>query len=154
MTWWITFNPSEGNWQEVLDAYKAIYKDKIDFEKTNVHQLINLDPGIFAVHFDSRVYSLFRILVQMGKDSPIGEITHFFHRREYQQRGAQHEHCFFWIKDAPKIGEVDDQVVIDFINQYITCKLPDPATEPEAFKIVQEFQTHKCNRKFIKGDKQ
>ena len=37
-----------------------------------------------------------------------------------------------WVKDAPKYNESPDSVVCDFIDQYISCKLP-----PEDGKLKQ-----------------
>ncbi|KAE8296905.1 hypothetical protein D5F01_LYC03517 [Larimichthys crocea] len=49
-------------------------------------------------------------------------------------------------KDAPEFGDLqDDSVVIKFIDQYITCQMPDPNADPELHKIVSEVQLHSRN---------
>ena len=63
---------------------------------------------------------------------PHGEIVDYAIRIEFQVRGSPHAHCVTWVKDAPKYNESPDSVVCDFIDQYISCKLP-----PEDGKLKQ-----------------
>ena len=39
-------------------------------------------------------------------------------------RGSPHAHCLLWVNDAQKIDQDPDDVVIDFIEKYITATLP------------------------------
>ena len=77
---------------------------------------------------------------------PIGHILNYDNRREFQQRtGLEHAHVQVHIKDAPKIDENNsdhDNEVIDFIDKYITCSLPDKAQYPELFDLVNTVQRH------------
>ena len=58
-------------------------------------------------------------------------------------RGSPHAHCLLWVKDAPKIDQDPDEVVIDFIDKYITATLPnhDHAYEKDR-KIMENLQKH------------
>ena len=76
---------------------------------------------------------------------PIGEVEDYFYRVEFQARGSPHIHLLVWIKDAPEFGDDDDDKVIKFIDQYITCQMPDPSADPELHKIVSEVQIHSRN---------
>ena len=42
-----------------------------------------------------------RVLV---KGEVLGTVDHFYWKKEYQARGAQHYHVLLWIKDVPVIG--------------------------------------------------
>lgn len=53
----------------------------------------------------------------MSPAQPIGEIADYFYRVEFQQR-------LFWVKDAPKVDEDDDELVTDFVDQYVSCEVP------------------------------
>uniref|UniRef100_A0A1X7VL24 Helitron helicase-like domain-containing protein n=1 Tax=Amphimedon queenslandica TaxID=400682 RepID=A0A1X7VL24_AMPQE len=45
-------------------------------------------------------------------------------RVEFQLRGSLHAHCVLWIKDAPKFGVDPGEKVCEFIDKYISCKVP------------------------------
>ena len=57
--------------------------------------------------------------------NPIGCVTEYVIRIEFQARGSPHAHTLFWIKDAPKLGYSDDEDVKSFIDNYVMCSLPD-----------------------------
>ena len=46
------------------------------------------------------------------------------------------------IVDAPKIDENEDSEVVEFIDKYITCALPDATKYPEMSNLVKKVQTH------------
>lgn len=60
----------------------------------------------------------------MSNVSPLGSISDWFYRVEYQQRGSPHIHMLLWIKNAPLFGINDDNEVISFIGSIITCQKP------------------------------
>ena len=51
-------------------------------------------------------------------------------------------HAPIHIVDAPKIGENEDREVVEFIDKYITCALPDETKYPEISNLVKKLQTH------------
>ena len=76
----------------------------------------------------------------MSPCNPIGKITDYYYRVEFQQRGSPHIHCLFWIEDAPVIDKNTDEEVVEFIDKYVTCELP---TQDETLlDIVTSVQTH------------
>ena len=56
---------------------------------------------------------------------PIGQILNFDDWREFQIRGTEHMHAPIHIGDVPKIDGNEDSEVVEFIDKYITCTLPD-----------------------------
>ena len=50
-------------------------------------------------------------------------------------------HAPIHVVDAPKIDENNDSDVIEFIDKYITCALPDEEKYPEMNKLVRKVQT-------------
>ena len=42
------------------------------------------------------------------------------------------------IVDVPKIGEDEDSNVVEFIDKYITCALPDEPKYPEMSNLVKK----------------
>ena len=55
---------------------------------------------------------------------PIGNVTDYVIKTEFQMRGSPHAHCLLWVRDAPRINEGTDEVVCEFINKYISASPP------------------------------
>ena len=56
--------------------------------------------------------------------------------------GTEHMHAPIHIVGTPNIDENKDSEVVEFINQYITCALPDVTKYPEMSNLVKKVQTH------------
>lgn len=81
------------------------------------------NPVTAARHFQYRIDTFFQDFLK-SKHKPLGELTDYAIRIEFQARGSPHAHTLIWIKDAPKYGISSDQEVCDFIDQYISCNIP------------------------------
>ena len=66
-------------------------------------------------------------------------------KKEYQNRGAPHYHVLLWIQDAPVIGIDDADKVLAWIEDRITCKLPDKESDPELHAMVTKQNTNCTN---------
>ena len=66
-------------------------------------------------------------------------------KKEYKNRSAPHYHVLLWIRDAPVIGVDDPDKVLAWIEDRITCKLPDKESDPELHALVTNYQLHKCS---------
>lgn len=69
---------------------------------------------------------------------PLGEIADYAIRIEFQARDS---HCVIWVKDDPKFGIEGNDVVCEFIDQYVTCELP--AEDGKLKELVFLLQNHK-----------
>ena len=87
------------------------------------------------------------------ENGPLGNVTHYCVRCEYQSRGLQHFHLQLWIQNAPIIGENTDEEVSAFIAKYATCRIPDSTLCPTLHKRVQKFQQHRCNDYCLRSKK-
>ena len=47
-----------------------------------------------------------------------------------------------WVKNAPVYGVNTNDEIINFINEHITCQLPDPYINPQLSEFVKKFQMH------------
>ena len=119
------------------DVNKMTWNDKVQYLKRN--------PVTVARQIDHIFNKVFPKMLMSGMH-PIGQILNYDDRREFQQRtGLEHAHVQVHIKDAPKIDENNydhDNEVIDFIDKYITCSLPDKTQHPELFDLVNTVQRH------------
>ena len=73
---------------------------------------------------------------------PTGQILDFDNRRKFENRGIEHTHAPIHIVDALKIDENEDSEVVEFIDKYITCVLPDETKYSEMSNLVKKVQTH------------
>ncbi len=146
-TFFCTFSAAEMRWPEVITAIKAQQGETVNFDELDWSEkceILRSNPVTAMRMFEKRVEALLRDLI-MSPARPIGEVIDFFYRVEFQLRGSPHIHCLFWVKDAPEFEKDQDQDVCDFIDKYISCKLPDPNKDPELHRIVSEVQMHSRN---------
>ena len=79
------------------------------------------------------------------KGHVLGTVSHHFVKKENQARGAPHYHMVLWIEGAPTIGKYAPAVVLKWIQERISCRIPDEATNPELHQLVTRYQMHKCS---------
>uniref|UniRef100_A0A1X7V9W4 Helitron helicase-like domain-containing protein n=1 Tax=Amphimedon queenslandica TaxID=400682 RepID=A0A1X7V9W4_AMPQE len=79
------------------------------------------------------------------KGQVLGQVTEYYYQKEYQARGAPHYHCLIWIANAPVVGQSRAEDVIRFIDERITCHIPNKDTCPELNEVVTRYQLHKCS---------
>ena len=72
-------------------------------------------------------------------------ITNYFWKKKYQAQGAPHYHVLLWVEKAPVIGIDPDNVVLDWIQKRITCRIPDEHSNPDLHRLVRKYQLHKCS---------
>uniref|UniRef100_A0A1X7SQ91 Helitron helicase-like domain-containing protein n=1 Tax=Amphimedon queenslandica TaxID=400682 RepID=A0A1X7SQ91_AMPQE len=65
--------------------------------------------------------------------------------------GAPHYHILLWIENAPVVGIDRPEEVRSFIQNWITCPVPDSNTSPDLIFLVTKYQMHEC-RKYCKGN--
>ena len=59
----------------------------------------------------------------------------------FRPGGSPHAHCVLWIKDAPKYDENSSEDVCEFIDQDITCSIPE--VEGKLKELVLQLQNHR-----------
>ena len=79
------------------------------------------------------------------KGQVLGKVVQFYWKKEYQARGAPHYHVLLWIEGAPVIGESKPEHVITWIEERITCHIPNEKSNPELHRLVTRYQMHKCS---------
>lgn len=132
----MTLSPSEWLWED-LGAYIRRVNGWND-TSLSVSVLIAKDPMSTSRFLDNKFQAMFDFI--NSKDNPIGEVTHYFWRREYQGRGIQHFHLLIWIKDAPIFGESTVEEVSKFILEHVSCKLPNKDISPLLYRRVNTHQ--------------
>ena len=50
-----------------------------------------------------------------------------------------------WIDGAPTVGDDESEVVLRWIQERITCRIPEENSNPELHQLVDKYQRHKCS---------
>ncbi|XP_054287868.1 uncharacterized protein LOC129003595 [Macrosteles quadrilineatus] len=112
-------------------------------EKKQTSEFVAMDP-ISASRF---IHIKFKAMLDfiVSDAAPLGKVSHYFYRREYQSRGLQHFHLLLWVENAPVMGTSSNAEVADFILKYITCNVPNASVSPTLNNRVTSYQMHHHN---------
>ena len=144
-TWFFTLSAADLKWPDMIQTiarqYGVQYTDDevaaLSFgEKSN---WLNRNPVTAARHFHYGLNVFFQDFLK-STAKPLSEIADYAIRIEFQARGSPHAHCIIWVKDAPEFGVDNDDDVCDFIDQYVSCKVP---AEDGQLKDLVLLQKHK-----------
>lgn len=146
-TFFASFSAAElSHWPEFIEAIKAQQGGKVNFHDLDWEtkcEILRSNPVTTMRMFDKRVEGLFKYLIN-SPAQPLGEVTDYFYRVEFQHRGSPHIHALVWTSFNFDMDK-DEQILTDFIDKYISAKLPDPDKDPELYKLVSEVQMHSRN---------
>ena len=144
-TWFLTLTAADLRWPETIQVIARQYGQELSEEHINKMSWqdrctwIRSNPVTCARHFEFK-YQKFLKNVIMSKSHPIGPVSDFFYRVEFQQRGSPHIHALFWVDGAPKIGSFKEEHVCAFIDKFISAQLP--SQDEELKELVLSVQTH------------
>ena len=96
--------------------------------------------------FSQKFHAFFKTVLLKGE--VLGSYSRAFllEKKEYHARGARHYHVLLWIKDATVIGRDDPDVVLTWMQERITCNIPNKQSDSELHSLVTRYQMHKCSR--------
>ncbi|CAD6200109.1 unnamed protein product [Caenorhabditis auriculariae] len=136
-TWFVTLNPAEQHWKDVLQIYQRFYPETTS---ENIREAIAKDSSHWCRYFRRRMNAFFSEVL-FNDNGPLGKVLHYFWRVEYQHRGTQHIHCVLWTADRPS-PDASPQEIAEFLDKYVTARMPDEKTETELYNIIKEHQLH------------
>ena len=145
-TWFFTLSAADMKWPEVIQIiarqHGVIYTNEdvanMSFEERS--KWLRQNPVTAARHFQYRLDTFFKEFLKSNAH-PLGEIVDEAIRIEFQNRGSPHAHCVLWVKNAPKFGIDPDEDVCKFIDEYISCSIPNE--ECKLKELVLTLQKHK-----------
>ena len=152
-TWFLTLSAADMKWPEVIQIIARQYGTSLTEE-----QVANLsweqkctwlrrNPVTAARHFQYR-FELFWSDFLKSHANPIGKVTDYMIRIEFQARGSPHAHTIVWIENAPKFGIDPIEEVTEFIDKYQTCANPSDDTDLyELVKLQSHVHSSSCMRK-------
>ena len=146
-TWFMSLSSADTRWSFLLKALSQldgiILSDeevaKLSWnEKT---KLVQKDPITCSRIFDERVRKFIQIFLKSSHD-PVGHVTDYFYRVEFQQRGSPHIHMLVWIDNAPKYPKDDEETIVKFVDNYVSCS----NQHDTSMSHLVDLQTHKHSK--------
>ncbi|XP_073671989.1 uncharacterized protein [Paramisgurnus dabryanus] len=141
-TWFCSFSSADLRWTELMKTLakqERCEKPLDELDWSDRCGMLKRNPVTAARMFDHRFHCFLKDVI-MSPAQPIGKIIDYFYRIEFQQRGSPHTHCLFWVENAPQVDRDDDDKVVKFVDQYVTCEMP--SEEDEMYEIVNNVQQH------------
>ena len=147
-TWFLTLSAVDLHWPEMMQAVALQLGRRLprdDVQKMSIAQRSTYlwqNPITGVCMFQHRLQSFFSQYL-LNDEHPLGHITDYVIKIEFQIRGSPHVHYLPWIKDAPKFNQDSDDDVCRFIDKYITTMMPKGVLERENdVNIMKSLQKH------------
>ncbi len=159
-TWFVTLSADDMGWDDLFLALanppitdpdqQAAYLQGLS--RADKRALLAANPVGAARHFSNR-YKHF--LKWLHDAQPLGEVSDYFWRVEFQRRGSPHVHFMLWIRGAPQLNTTQGLAEAPaFIDRYVSTTIPpapDPATTSaeaadhaaDLRALVQRVQQHR-----------
>eukprot|EP00105_Crassostrea_gigas_P043473 XP_019927621.1 PREDICTED: uncharacterized protein LOC105339877 [Crassostrea gigas] len=143
-TWFCSFSAAEHRWNDAISTILRQQNDTRDpsmLDWSEKNEVLKSNPVTVARMFEHR-FHVFQTEVIFSPSQPIGNVTDYFQRVEFQQRGSPHMHCLYWVENAPNFDEDGEEEVCNFIDKYVSCALPSDNEDLELKDIVLSVQQH------------
>ncbi|XP_069108223.1 uncharacterized protein [Argopecten irradians] len=147
-TWFGSLFAGDTRWHDLLRILGELndnisYTDQQISNMTWINKttLVQKDPITCTRYFDHRVQQFINTVLK-SDHAPIGTLTDFFYRVEFQHRGSPHIHMLMWIKDAPKYKEDSNDKIAEYVEHYTSCH----SNVPDNLKSLVDIQTHKHSK--------
>jgi hypothetical protein len=146
-TFFVTFSAADYYWPEIIQTIGHQYGTSFspeDIENMSWDRKsfwLRRNPVTAVRAFEHRFKAMHKYI--MSKAQPLGEVTEFIEKVEFQARGSPHIHAIYWVKNAPVLGENSDEDVCSFHDKYIQGKLP--SKNDPLYQLVKTRQIHSCS---------
>nr|XP_022308223.1 uncharacterized protein LOC111114232 [Crassostrea virginica] len=143
-TWFCSFSAAEHRWNDAVATILRQQNDNRDpasLDWSEKNEVLRTNPVTVARMFEHR-FHVFQTEVIFSNSNPIGKVTDFFQRVEFQQRGSPHMHCLYWIENAPRLDQDGEEAVCEFIDNYVSCAVPSENEDGDFQNTVLAVQQH------------
>ena len=141
----MTLSCADLRWNELISIISKLKGESLSDEQINNMSYfercsyLNVNPVLLARHFQYRVEVFFKEIVVNG---PLGKVTYYAIRVEFQVRGSPHIHSFLWVLNAPILTCDNIDEYIAFVDAVIKAYVPDINENSELFDLVTTYQIH------------
>ena len=129
-TWFVTLSAADLKWPDTIkiiseqqgknltdeDIQQLSWKEKSQFLRS--------DPVTAVRHFDNRVELFLKYILLNEELKPLGKITDYKFRIEFQRRGSPHVHMLLWVNGAPNFENNTVKEIKQSIEDKMSCELP------------------------------
>ena len=155
-SFWATFSANDLNWVTPIKLIAAQEGIQLSDEEVKAMSFlervkwINKNPAAITTY----IFDVFRRFMYdfILKTKVFGKVKDYVVKVEFQQRGTPHIHMILWVDGAPLYGVNSDKEVADFVDKYITSKIPSNENDP-LYHLVKTCQTHRCLKTKCKSKK-
>ena len=145
-TWFGSFSSADTKWLDLLKVLGNLNDGKNYSEEELEHmswhektRLVQRDPVTCSRFFDYRVQQFIRIVLK-SNFHPIGKISYYFYRVEFQQRGSPHIHILIWIENALIYKKDSEEKIVEYIDKHVSC------SKTIEFEDLVKLQVHKHSK--------
>ena len=146
-TWFMTLSAADLRWTDTLQGIARQQGRMLSEEQIRSMtweekcELLRSNPVTAARHFHHKLQSLFTDVI-LSDAAPLGKITNYFYRIEFQQRGSPHAHAILWVEEAPQ-PDSDTKKICEFVDEYVSATIP--VEDDNLQNLVTELQRHSCS---------
>jgi hypothetical protein len=146
-TWFMTLSCVHLRWPELFQIVGRTQGKNLTEEQVAALsyvercQMLNANPVVVAKHFQHRVETFFSEIL-LSNINPIGNISYYALRIEFQMRGSPHLHALIWTSDCPKLISESKDAYVEYIDKHVQANLPDENDEPELYEMIKMYQKH------------
>ena len=146
-TWFMTLSCADLRWPELFQIVartqgKNLSDGEVEALSYNERcQMLNANPVVVAKNFQHRVETFFSEVL-LSNSNPIGQITYYALRIEFQMQGSPHLHALIWTSDCPKLAAETKDAYVEYIDKHVQAFLPNENENPELYNLVKMYQKH------------
>jgi hypothetical protein len=145
-TWFLTLSAADLRWPDMICTIARQYGTYLTEDDVSAMTFddranwISRNPVTAARHFQYRLDVFFNEFLK-SSSHPIGEVSDYAIRVEFQARGSPHAHTVIWVKDSPKYGINSNEEICSFIDKYVSCSIP--SQDSLLKNLILTLQTHR-----------
>ena len=152
-TWFFTLSAADMQWPDMIQTIAR--QSGVSLTDDDVRNMsyaercnwLRLNPVTAVRHFHYRLETFMKHVI-MSNAKPLGEVIDYAIRIEFQARGSPHAHTLLWVKDAPQLNVQTDEEVCQFVQDHISCEIPNDDGEKELIlKLQKHSHSSYCRKK-------
>ena len=140
-SFFVTLSCADLRWDELIIIIARL--NNINIQESEIDyfrkcEILNQNPVLTARHFQFRVETFFKEIL-LHKNSPLGIVTNYVIKAEFQMRGSPHVHCFIWVKDPPLLTQKTKDEYKAYVDSIVRADIPDEINEPELYRFINNL---------------
>ncbi|XP_053405183.1 uncharacterized protein LOC128558914 [Mercenaria mercenaria] len=154
-TWFLSLSSADTRWSDLLKMLASLNSD-VEYTDNDIRnlsweqkvKLIQKDPVTCSRYFDHRVQQFIKLVLK-STHNPLGVISDYFYRVEFQQRGSPHIHMIAWVQNSPKYNECSVSEITAYVDQYLKSS-SDNADMTDLIQLQIHQHSRSCKKKDVR----